>query len=109
MDPTLGELELLVLLALARLGDDAYGVRVFEEIQRRTGREPALGTIYKALIRLEAKGYLASRLGEPTPVRGGRRKRCYRLLAPGRRALLAEVGAIWRLAHGLEGLGEARP
>jgi len=109
VDTPLGEIELLVLLALARVGEDAYGVAVFDEIERRTGRRPAMGTIYKALIRLEGKGYVASRFGDPTPVRGGRRKRHYRLLAPGRRALQSSVGAIRRLADGLEELGEAHP
>ncbi len=109
MDTILGELELLVLLALARLGDEAYGVAIYDEIERRTGRRPALGTIYKALSRLEGKGYVSSRFGEPTPVRGGRRKRHYRLLAPGRKAIRASVGAIRGLADGLEVLGEARP
>ena len=107
MDAALGELELLVLLALARVGEDAYGVAVFDEIARRTGREPSLGTIYKALIRLEAKGYVTSRFGDPTPIRGGRRKRFYRLLVPGRRVLSTSVGAISRLAEGLDVLGEA--
>ena len=67
----LGEFEQLVLLAVLRLGDDAYGVPVLAEIERATGRSPTLATVHTTLSRLEAKGLVVSRLGEPTPQRGG--------------------------------------
>ncbi|MEZ4588933.1 MAG: helix-turn-helix transcriptional regulator [Gemmatimonadales bacterium] len=102
----LGELEQLVLLALVRLGDDAYGVSVFETIERHGRRGLALGAVYRALTRLEEKGMVSSSVGEPTPVRGGRRRRCYRIEAAGRRALDESIGAIRRLADGLD-LGSA--
>jgi DNA-binding PadR family transcriptional regulator len=100
----LGDLEQLVLLALLRLGDDGYGVVIAEEIERRAGREVSLGSVYKTLTRLDAKGLVGTRLGEPTAERGGRRKRYYHLLPLGRRALGASLDAIRRLAVGVEGL-----
>src|SRR3954465_4897619 len=95
----LGEFEHMVLLAIMRLGDDAYAVPIREEIARCTGRDAPRGSIYITLDRLETKGYLKSRLADPTPERGGRAKRYYTLRpraieAPreSRRAL----GAVWR-------------
>jgi len=89
----------MVLLAVLRLGDDAYAVTVREEILARTGRDVTRGSIYITLDRLEAKGFLKSRLGEPTAERGGRAKRYYTLrpvaieaLKESRRALVA----LWR-------------
>ena len=72
----LGELEQVVLLAVLRVGKNAYGVPVHDEIQTRAGRDLTLGTIYKTLSRLEEKGLVASHVGDPTPERGGRRTRC---------------------------------
>jgi PadR family transcriptional regulator PadR len=96
---TLGEFEHLVLLAIMRLGDDAYAVPVRDEIARCTGRDVSRGSIYITLDRLETKGYLKSRLADPTPERGGRAKRYYALrpravdaLKESRRALVA----LWR-------------
>ena len=63
--------ELMVVLALMRLGDDAYGVPIAQELEQRAGREVALGSVYAALERLEAKGFVSSTLGEPTAMRGG--------------------------------------
>jgi DNA-binding PadR family transcriptional regulator len=65
---SLGEFEQLILLALVRLGTDAYGVRMRKEIEARTGREISAGAIYTALERLEGRGFVSSHLGEPTPV-----------------------------------------
>ena len=79
----IGEFEQLVLLALVRLGDKAYGVPITDEIQRRAQREVALGSVYKTLDRLEQKGLVASWLGAPTAERGGRRKKFYRLQPAG--------------------------
>ena len=97
----LGEFELLVLLAILRLDHDAYGVTIRDALERETSREVALGAIYTTLGRLEDKGYLSSRLGEPTPERGGRRKKLYRLEALGTRALKQSVSDLRRLTRGL--------
>jgi PadR family transcriptional regulator, regulatory protein PadR len=87
-DRDLGRFDHLLLLAVTRLGDaDAYGMAIRRELAERTGRDVAVGAIYTALARLEARGYVRSRLGEPTPERGGRAKRYYRVLAAGARAL----------------------
>lgn len=101
MTAHLGDLEQLVLLALLRLGPDAYGVAIGDEIEHRAGRPVTVGAVYKTLTRLEDKGLVASRIGEPTPERGGRRKRHYHLLPAGRRALTGSLDAIRRLAEGL--------
>ncbi len=77
--PFLGEFEQLVLLSVARLGEAAYGVRIQAEIANRSQRHVAIGSVYAALDRMERKGLLSSLLGEPTPERGGRAKRYYRL------------------------------
>ena len=82
MPGRLGELEQLVLLALVRLGDDAYGVTVRREIARCTGRPASFGTIYATLARLEDKGLVDSWLGDPTPLRGGRRKFSFASVPP---------------------------
>src|SRR5256884_7113855 len=79
----LGEFEHIVLLAVLRLDDQAYGVTVRREIEVRTKREVSIGAIYATLDRLEAKGYVQSRPGDPTPERGGRSKRFFRVTAPG--------------------------
>ena len=81
----LGEFEHMVLLAIMRLGDDAYAVPVRDEIARCTGRDVSRGSIYITLDRLETKGYLKSRLADPTPERGGRAKRYYALRPRGGR------------------------
>jgi len=99
---TLGELEQLVLLAIARLGDDAYGVTVRREIAVRTRRDLSFGSVYTTLTRLEAKGFVASRVGAPTPERGGRRKKHYLISAAGRRALHRSLNAIRTMARGID-------
>jgi DNA-binding PadR family transcriptional regulator len=101
MGSHLGELEQMVLLALIRLGDDAYGVSEQREIAERAGRTMSFATVYTTLGRLEAKGFVASRLGEPTPERGGRRKKHYVILAEGRRAVRDSLRAIHTMARGL--------
>lgn len=99
--PNLGEFEQLVLLAVARLGEDAYGASVWGAIVEHCGRDVTLGAVYKTLMRLEGKGLLQSRMGEPTARRGGRRKRVYELNPAGREALERTLGALWRMARGL--------
>lgn len=86
--PTLsGGLELAALLAVARLGDDAYGLEVRRDLVERTGRDYAIGAIYTTLQRLEDKGFLTSHLSDPLPIRGGRSRRHYTLTGAGQRAL----------------------
>ncbi|MEZ5317355.1 MAG: helix-turn-helix transcriptional regulator [Vicinamibacterales bacterium] len=99
---TLGEFEQLVLLALLRLGEDAYGVTLCQDIADRTGRDVSLGSVYKTLERLEDKGLVASRVGEPTAERGGRRKKHYRLQALGQQALQQSLAALRNMTEGLE-------
>ena len=79
----IGEFEQLVLLAVMRLGDQAYGVTVRQEIAARTRRDVSIGAIYATLDRLEAKGFVASHVGEPTAQRGGRAKRHFRITGHG--------------------------
>jgi DNA-binding PadR family transcriptional regulator len=102
MAPPLGEFEQLVLLALVRLGPDAYGATVRREIESRTEREVAISAVYTTLERLEGKGYVRSRVGEPTAERGGRRRRHFELLPSGARALKAAYQAFSRMTAGLE-------
>lgn len=101
MEIHLGELEQLVMLALARLGEDAYGVSVQETLAARTGRTPALATVYTTLARLEAKGLAVSHLGEPRAERGGRARKLYRITASGRAALRRSLADVRALAQGL--------
>jgi PadR family transcriptional regulator len=98
----LGELEQLVLLAVLRVGDAAYGVPVHEEIVRLARRDLTLGTVYKTLSRLEDKGYVRSYQGDPTPQRGGRRTRCFAVTPSGRKALHASLATLRRMAGGLD-------
>jgi PadR family transcriptional regulator PadR len=102
MGSYLGQFEQLLLLALAHLKDDAYGVRIRQAIEARTGRTVSPGAVYTALDRLERRQLVSSRLGEPTPQRGGKRKRYYRLEAPGAALLRESQDALRRMAHGLE-------
>jgi DNA-binding PadR family transcriptional regulator len=97
----LGEFELMVLLALIRLGEDAYGVPISREIEERAGREVALGSVYAALERLEGKGLVTSRLGDPTAERGGRAKRYFRITANGLREVRETQRALTNLWRGL--------
>jgi DNA-binding PadR family transcriptional regulator len=98
----LGSLEQIVLLALVRLGSDAYGVTVRAEIEKRTGRDLSIGAIYSTLDRLETKGYVTSETGEATAERGGRAKRHFRVEADGLRALRASQRAIDNMSAGLK-------
>ena len=85
--PRLGALELTILLAVARLGDDAYGLAIRRDISTRTGRDYSVGAVYTTLERLEAKGLVTSRTTSPTPVRGGRSRRHFKTTAAGNRAI----------------------
>lgn len=104
----LGSLEIMVLLALVRVGEDAYGVPISKEIEERSGREVALGSVYAALERLEEKGFVNSTLGEPTPERGGRAKKFFRVTGKGVRELRETQRALknlWKGIPQLEGGG----
>jgi len=97
----LGEMELMVLLAVLRLGDEAYGVPISKELQILAGRDVSVGSIYAALERLEAKGFVTSSLGDPTPERGGRAKRYFRVTTRGLRALQRTRAALTSLWSGI--------
>ena len=98
----LGEFEQKLMLAVIRLSGNAYGVKIREEINERTGRDVAIGQIYTVLGRLERKGFVSSRMGDPTPERGGRAKKFYRITAKGQKALQQSQLAFARLSEGLE-------
>jgi PadR family transcriptional regulator, regulatory protein PadR len=100
--PVLGEFEQLVLLALVRLGPDAYGATVRREIEAHAGRELSISAVYTTLQRLEQKGLVRSRMGEPTPERGGRRRKHFVLLPAGQRALRAAYEAFAGMTAGVE-------
>lgn len=100
----LGSFEQLILLALARLGDDAYGMTVRREIAERTGREAALGAVYATLDRLERKGLIASHAGPSESTRGGRPKRFFKIQAQGRKSLRHTLDCVDRLREDLPGL-----
>lgn len=87
---TLGELEELLLLLVSALEEEAYGVNIRKEMARQSGRNLTLSTIHITLHRLEGKGFLKSKMGEASPVRGGKRKRIFRITAYGLR-MLAET------------------
>ena len=97
----LGEFEQIVLLAILRLGDGAYGVTIRSEIATCTGREPAPGALYTTLDRLEEKGLVTSTLGESTPQRGGRAKRYFTVSASGLDAVTQAQRSYRRLLEGL--------
>ena len=107
---SLGEFEQSVLLAVAHLGEQAYGVTIRQEIERRTGREVAIGALYTAIDRLERKKYVSSEMSDPTPERGGRSRRHLRLRPAGMRALQQSREFLNRMWDGLEpDLSRTRP
>ena len=97
----LGGFEYVVILGLMRLHNDAYGVTVRQEVEARTGRDVSIGAVYATLDRLEAKGYVKSRLGGPTPERGGRSKRFFRVTTKGMMAVNRTHNALLQLTDGL--------
>jgi DNA-binding PadR family transcriptional regulator len=96
----LGELELYVMLALAQLGADAYGVGIRQEIERRTSRDVTIGAVYATLARLEGKGHVRFTLSETQPVQGGRARKIFRLTPAGARALAHSTSMLARMMHG---------
>lgn len=97
----LGEFEQLILFALVSLGDQGYGVSIRQEIEARAGRAVSVGAVYTALDRLESRGYVRSWVGEPTPQRGGRRKKYYEIEPEGAAALSRSYTILSRMADGL--------
>jgi PadR family transcriptional regulator len=104
----LGNFELMVMLVLIRLGDNAYGVPISEELETRTGRDVAIGSVYAALERLEDKGFVRSELGEPTAERGGRAKKYFRVTSRGLKDVRETQRALVNLWHGLPELQGGR-
>src|SRR2546427_7807027 len=98
----LGEFEHMIVLALLRLADRAYGVTVRQEIEFRTNREVSIGAVYATLDRLETKGYVKSHRGDPTPERGGRSKRFFHVTAKGVAAVNRTQPVLQSMADGLD-------
>ena len=101
MTPPIGDFEQRILFALLHLGADAYGVTIRSEIEERTGRAVSAGALYTALDRLEKRGLVSSRLGDPTPARGGKRKRLYTVEPAGQRAVAQAYESLRLMASGL--------
>ena len=97
----LGEFEQLVLLALLRLGEGAYGMTVRREIEARAERDVSIGAVYATLDRLEEKGLVKSKLGETSETRGGRAKKCFTMTSAGARALEKSQQAFRQMLEGL--------
>ncbi len=104
---TLGELEFLVLLAILRLGDSAYGVPIAREIDRRIGRDLSRATIYVTLQRMEEYGLVCSEMSEPRDAGGGRARRYYRVLDPGLELARRSKAAYSTMWEGLAALEES--
>ncbi len=103
-DESLGSVEHIVLLAVMRLGNEAYGITVLQEIESIAGRSLSIGTVYATLWRLESKGFVKSAAGEPTAERGGRAKRYFRVTAEGKSAVCRAQDSILKLSSGLTDL-----
>jgi PadR family transcriptional regulator PadR len=104
----LGNFELMILLAIMRIGDEAYGVPISDEIAANTGRTVVLGSVYAALERLERRGVVTSLLGEPRAERGGRAPRYFRITASGLREVRTAHKALTTLWRGLPQLEGGR-
>jgi PadR family transcriptional regulator PadR len=97
----LGNFDLMLLLALMRLGEDAYGVTIAEELEKQTGREVVVASVYATLDRLEDRGLVTSSLGDATPERGGRAKRYFRITGAGIREVREARRSLMNLWKGL--------
>lgn len=96
--PSSGSLELTIILSVARLGDEAYGLEIRRDVSARTRRDYSVGAVYTTLQRLQGKGLLSSHTTEPLPQRGGRSRRQFQLTASGRKALVEArrtAATIW--------------
>jgi DNA-binding PadR family transcriptional regulator len=103
----LGNFELMLMLALLRLGDDAYGVTIAQELEKHTHREVVIASVYATLERLQERGLVRSRLGESTPERGGRAKRYFHITADGIREVRDARRALTNMWKHLPELTEA--
>ena len=101
MSPALGEFEQRILFTLIRLGSAIHGVAIRNHLEERTGRSVSPGALYTALDRLEKRGFVTSRLGEPTPERGGKRKRLYTLQPAGERAVARLYESMRLMTQGM--------
>src|SRR3954467_12764519 len=99
---SLGDFEQLVLMGVLRLGSDAYGAAIRQEIHARSARNVSINAVYTTLERLESKGLLRSWVGEPTAQRGGRARKFYALRPAGEAALQQAYRAIVAMGHGFE-------
>jgi DNA-binding PadR family transcriptional regulator len=97
----LGNFEMMLLLALIRLGNNAYGVTIARELEEKSGREVVLANVYAKLERLEEMGYVTSKLGDPTPERGGKAKRYFQITASGIREVRDTKELLTKLWHRL--------
>jgi len=104
----LSDFELIAMLVLLRLGDDAYGVPIAREMEEQTKREVKLGSVYAALERLEEKGFVLSELGEPTQERGGRAKRYFHITKQGMRQVRETQKTLIKLWRGIPALEGGR-
>jgi PadR family transcriptional regulator PadR len=102
VDSPLGEFEVIVLMAALHLDGKGFGSAILDEIEKRTGRRVSRGSVYITLDRLEEKGLIASRLGEPSASRGGRPKRMFRVTVAGVKAVKHSVSQMARMHKGLE-------
>src|SRR5438045_5011667 len=102
---SLGTNDLMILLALIRLGDDAYGVPIARELEEAAGRQVALASVYASLDRLVERGLVETELGEPTAERGGRAKKYFRVTGKGVREVRAAKQSLLKLWKGLPELG----
>ena len=100
----IGEFEHMVLLTILQLGDSAYGIAIMDELERRVGRVSSRGATYMTLDRMETKGFIRSRMGEPTAERGGRAKRLFTVTPAGAEAVRRSQVAFRELSKGLEGV-----
>jgi DNA-binding PadR family transcriptional regulator len=105
----LGELELMILLSVVGLGEEAYGVPISHEIEKHVGREVSLGSVYAALERLAARGLVASRMGESTPERGGKARRYFRVTKVGLRQMQETRRVLQQMWRSLPVLRGERP
>ncbi len=98
----LGEFEQLILLAVLRLKDEAYGMRVRQEIETRISRPTSIGAVYATLERLESKGLVRSEVGESTPERGGRPKKMFAITGAGADGLRRSLESLAKMRQGLK-------
>lgn len=110
MENTIGKFEMELLLAVWNLGNRAYGISIADRLRDRTGASPTIGKLYSTLDRLDRKGFLDHRMGEPTQERGGRRKKYFKISGAGQAVAAAAFARVTALAEGLPlpiGAGQA--